>query len=108
QLKRLFPSIHFNGLSEDLEKSTYTLVNVALPLEDSKSQLLDFHLDLKGIACSKGSACQAGSALGSHVLDNLMRAEAVKKLPSMRFSFSSFNTLEEIDYLIDCLSELQN
>ncbi|MGA0374648.1 MAG: cysteine desulfurase family protein [Flavobacteriaceae bacterium] len=107
-LKRLFPTAHFNGLSEDLEKSTYTLVNVALPLEDSKSQLLDFHLDLKGIACSKGSACQAGAALGSHVLDNLMRAEAVKKLPSIRFSFSSFNTLEEIDYLIDCLSELQN
>lgn len=107
-LKRLFPTAHFNGLSEDLEKSTYTLVNVALPLEDSKSQLLDFHLDLKGIACSKGSACQAGAGLGSHVLDNLMRAEAVKKLPSLRFSFSSFNTLEEIDYVIECLSELQN
>ena len=108
QLKRLFPSIHFNGLSEDLDKSTYTLVNVALPLEDSKSQLLDFHLDLKGIACSKGSACQSGSVKGSHVLGNLKRSEAIKKLPSLRFSFSSFNTLEEIDYVIECLSELQN
>ena len=107
-LKRLFPSIHFNGLSEDLDKSTYTLVNVALPLEDSKSQLLDFHLDLKGIACSKGSACQAGAVKGSHVLGNLKRSEAIKKLPSLRFSFSSFNTLEEIDYVIECLSELQN
>ena len=108
QLKRLFPSIHFNGLSEDLDKSTYTLVNVALPLEDSKSQLLDFHLDLRGIACSKGSACQSGSVKGSHVLGNLKRSEAIKKLPSLRFSFSSFNTLEEIDYVIECLSELQN
>ena len=107
-LKRLFPTAHFNGLSEDLVKSTYTLVNVALPLEDSKSQLLDFHLDLKGIACSKGSACQAGARLGSHVLGNLKRSEAIKKLPSLRFSFSSFNTLEEIDYVIECLSELQN
>ena len=105
-LKRLFPTAHFNGLSEDLEKSTYTLVNVALPLEDSKSQLLDFHLDLKGIACSKGSACQSGSVKGSHVLGNLKRSEAIKKLPSLRFSFSSFNTLEEIDYVIECLSEL--
>ena len=107
-LKRLFPTAYFNGLSEDLQKSTYTLVNVALPLEDSKSQLLDFHLDLKGIACSKGSACQAGARLGSHVLGNLKRSEAIKKLPSLRFSFSSFNTLEEIDYVIECLSELQN
>lgn len=107
-LKRLFPTAYFNGLSEDLKRSTYTLVNVALPLEDSKSQLLDFHLDLKGIACSKGSACQAGAGLGSHVLGNLKRSEAIKKLPSLRFSFSSFNTLEEIDYVIDCLSELQN
>jgi len=107
-LKRLFPTAHFNGLSDDLEKSTYTLVNVALPLVDSKSQLLDFHLDLKGIACSKGSACQAGADLGSHVLGNLKRSEAIKKLPSLRFSFSSFNTFEEIDYVIECLSELQN
>ena len=106
-LKRLFPSVHFNGLSEDLDKSTYTLVNVALPLEDSKSQLLDFHLDLKGIACSKGSACQAGSVKGSHVLGNLKRSEVIKKLPSLRFSFSSFNTLEEIDYVIEVV-ELQN
>ena len=107
-LKRLFPTAYFNGLSEDLKKSSYTLVNVALPLEDSKSKLLDFHLDLKGIACSKGSACQAGAGLGSHVLGNLKRSEAIKKLPSLRFSFSSFNTFEEIDYVIECLSELKN
>ncbi len=108
QIKKLFPTAHFNGLSENLEKSTYTLVNVAFPLVGSKAQLLDFHLDLKGIACSKGSACQSGAALGSHVLDNLKRPEEVKKQSSLRFSFSSFNTLEEIDYVIDCLSELQN
>ena len=108
QIKKLFPTAYFNGLSENLEKSTYTLVNVAFPLVGSKAQLLDFHLDLKGIACSKGSACQSGAALGSHVLDNLKRPEEVKKQPSLRFSFSSFNTLEEIDYVIDCLSELQN
>ena len=108
QIKKLFPTAHFNGLSENLEKSTYTLVNVAFPLVGSKAQLLDFHLDLKGIACSKGSACQSGAALGSHVLDNLKRPEEVKKQPSLRFSFSSFNTFEEIDYVIDCLSELQN
>ncbi|MDA0201125.1 MAG: cysteine desulfurase family protein [Bacteroidetes bacterium] len=107
KLKHIYPQVHFNGLCENLERSTYTLVNVALPLEASKSQLLNFHMDLKGIACSKGSACQAGVDIGSHVLANLKRSEEVKKYPSLRFSFSSFNTKEEIDYLIASLMEFQ-
>lgn len=106
QLKGLFPTAHFNGLSGNLEESTYTLVSVAIPLEDSKSQLLDFHMDLKGIACSKGSACQAGADSGSHVLSNLKRSKAIEKHPSLRFSFSSFNTTEEVDYVIQSLSAL--
>jgi cysteine desulfurase len=104
-LKGLFPEVHFNGLSENLEKSTYTLVNVALPIDTSKAALLSFHMDLKGIACSKGSACQSGAAAGSHVLSVLHRPEDVKKLPSLRFSFSSFNTHAEVDYVIKTLSE---
>jgi cysteine desulfurase len=107
QLKTLFPEAHFNGLSGNLQQSTYTLVNVALPLDDSKSQLLNFHMDLQGIACSKGSACQAGADSGSHVLGTLKRSNAVKKYPSLRFSFSSFNTTEEIDYVIQSLSVLR-
>ena len=106
QLKGLFPTAHFNGLSGNLEESTYTLVSVAIPLEDSKSQLLDFHIDLKGIACSKGSACQAGADSGSHVLSNLKRSKAIEKHPSLRFSFSSFNNTEEVDYVIQSLSAL--
>ena len=106
KLKGLFPEAHFNGLSENLERSSYTLVNVGLPLENSKSQLLDFHLDIKGIACSKGSACQAGADSGSHVLNNLVRSDIIKKLPSLRFSFTFFNTKDEVDYVIQSLSEL--
>ncbi len=106
QLKGLFPTAHFNGLSGNLEESTYTLVNVAIPLEDSKSQLLDFHMDLKGIACSKGSACQAGADSGSHVLRNLKRSKTIEKHASLRFSFSSFNTTKEVDYVIQSLSTL--
>ena len=107
KIKGLFPEVHFNGLSENLERSSYTVVNVALPLEDTKSQLLDFHLDLKGIACSKGSACQAGADLGSHVLNKLVRPDSVKYRPSLRFSLSFFNTKEEVDYVIQVLSEFQ-
>ena len=69
-----------------------------------ESALLQFHLDLKGIACSKGSACQSGSAGGSHVLSEILDEEALA-LPSLRFSFSRFNTREELDYVIGVLEE---
>ncbi len=108
KLKAIYPKAYFNGLSGNLEKSSYTLVNVALPLDIPKSQLLNFHMDLKGIACSKGSACQAGADMGSHVLNNLQSFEATKNYPSLRFSFSSFNTTKEVDYVIQSLLDFQN
>ena len=107
KIKHFFPEAHFNGLCEDLNLSTYTIVNVALPLDDNKLQLIDFHMDLNGIACSKGSACQAGASAGSHVLERLQRTEQIKNRPSIRFSFSSFNTKKEIDYVIKVLAELK-
>ena len=61
-----------------------------------------FQLDLKGIACSKGSACQSGSDKGSHVLAQILSEEDLKK-PSIRFSFSIYNTKEEIDTVVETL-----
>jgi cysteine desulfurase len=103
-IKKIFPSIHFNGCSSDPELSTYTLVNVAIPVVKKKASLLDFQLDLKGIACSKGSACQSGSNQGSHVLKEVQGVKH-NDWPSLRFSFSSFNTKQEVDYLMDVLKE---
>ena len=107
KLNDLFPDIHYNGMSGDLEKSTYTVLNVCLPISNDKASMLDFHLDLKGIACSKGSACQSGSSSGSHVL-NEIQDEKIKNLPSIRFSFSHNNSIEEVDYLIETLQEFIN
>tara|TARA_R110002050_G_scaffold267266_2_gene408896 strand:- start:50497 stop:51645 length:1149 start_codon:yes stop_codon:yes gene_type:complete len=100
KLKEVLPGVAFNGYSGDLEKSTYTLVNVRLPFDEKKSLMLLFQLDIKGIACSKGSACQSGSDLGSHVLTEILNAEEMKK-PSIRFSFSKYTTKEELDYVIN-------
>ncbi|PHQ61273.1 MAG: cysteine desulfurase [Maribacter sp.] len=98
------PDVKFNGHSGKMEKSTYTLVNVRLPISEEKAMMLLFHLDIKGIACSKGSACQSGSSAGSHVLAQILSAEDLKK-PSLRFSFSKYNTKEELDYTIGQLKE---
>ena len=61
-----------------------------------------FTLDMKGIAVSRGSACQSGSVKPSHVLAEFLLPEEVKK-PSLRISFSHFNTKEDIDLLIEGL-----
>lgn len=103
-LRKEIPDAKFNGDSSDLKKSTYTIVNVCLPFSEAQALMLLFHLDLKGIACSKGSACQSGSDQGSHVLREILPDEELKK-PSLRFSFSIYNTLEEIDYVIGVLKE---
>ncbi|QXP52063.1 cysteine desulfurase family protein [Cellulophaga sp. HaHa_2_1] len=99
QLKEALPEVQFNGHSGDLEKSTYTLVNARLPFDAQKSLMLLFQLDIKGIACSKGSACQSGSDLGSHVLTEILSPEEMKK-PSIRFSFSKYTTKDDLDYVI--------
>ncbi len=104
QITTVFPEVQFNGLCDDPDKSTYTLVNVALPIPKEKALMLDFHLDLNGIACSKGSACQSGSQSGSHVL-NTIRSQKTDDWPSLRFSFSILNSKREVDHLIQVLKE---
>ncbi|PIA81186.1 cysteine desulfurase [Gaetbulibacter sp. 4G1] len=105
QLKLKIPLVKFNGNSGDMDKGTYTLVNVCLPVSPEKASMLLFQLDLKGIACSKGSACQSGSSKGSHVLAEILSDEDIDK-PSIRFSFSIYNTKDEVDYVINVLNEL--
>ena len=90
-----------------MEKSTYTLANVRLPFDKQKGLMLLFHLDMKGIACSKGSACQSGSDQGSHVLAEILSPEEMDK-PSLRFSFSMYNTREDVDYTVQVLKEYAN
>ena len=71
-------------------------------MNSAKGDMLLFQLDLKGIACSKGSACQSGSYKGSHVLAEILSDEDLKK-PSLRFSFSIYNTKKEVDKVINVL-----
>ena len=104
ELKANLPGVKFNGACEDFENSTYTLINACLPFSAEKATLLLFQLDLHGIACSKGSACQSGSDRGSHVLNAFLNEEDLQK-PSVRFSFSHYNTLAEIDHVVSVLKE---
>lgn len=106
-LQKAFPDAYFNGCCADMDQSTYTIINVRLPIPLDKAALLGFSLDLQGIACSKGSACQSGSESGSHVLEHILDEEQ-QAMPSIRISFSKFNTQNEVDRLVEVLLEYAN
>ncbi|PBI85715.1 Cysteine desulfurase [Flavobacterium sp. ACN2] len=98
QLEIHFPNFRINGKKEDF----YNIINIILPFSSDKTPMLLFSLDMKGIAVSRGSACQSGSIKPSHVL-NEMLSETDLKLPNLRISFSHYNTKEDIDWLIESL-----
>ena len=98
-LKNNIAGVEFNGDSDNVEGSLYTVLNVSLPMDEDGDMLL-FNLDINKISASGGSACSSGSDIGSHVLTAL-GASSIR--PSVRFSFSKYNTLEEIDYVIEKL-----
>jgi cysteine desulfurase len=101
QLTAEIPGIDFNGETE-AEKSLYTILNVSFPEMDMADMLL-FNLDINGISASGGSACSSGSNIGSHVLTGI-NADANR--PSIRFSFSKYNTKEELDFVVSKLKHI--
>ena len=98
QLEKNIPGVEFNGDAKG--SSLYTVLNVHFPATENAEMML-FNLDIAGIAASGGSACTSGSNQGSHVLKNI---GSDMNRPSVRFSFSKYNTKEEIDF---CLSKLK-
>jgi cysteine desulfurase len=100
QLQSHFPEMKING-----GDTFYNIVNVCFPFSPEKTSMILFHLDMKGIAVSRGSACQSGSIKPSHVLAEILSGEDLKK-PSLRISFSHYNTTEDIDYLVEVLQSV--
>ena len=99
QLEDRFEDVHFHG---DQENFLYTILNVCFPPSD-KSAMLLLHLDIAGISASGGSACSSGAEAGSHVL-TAIGADPDRK--SIRFSFSHFTTMEDIDKTLEKLSSI--
>jgi cysteine desulfurase len=100
KLKSEISNITFNGRTD--EKSLYHVLSVSLP-ENNKTDLLLFNLDIKGVCASGGSACASGSVQASHVMEAI---NAPLDRRTARFSFSIFNTKEEIDFTVACLKEM--
>jgi cysteine desulfurase len=102
ELKKISEGIQFNGFSADLDKSSYTILNVRFPVNND---MLLFSLDLAGIAVSGGSACQSGSNKGSHVLSEIL-FDGEEDKTSIRFSFSKFTKKADLDFTVSKLQTL--
>jgi cysteine desulfurase len=98
QLEQEIPGTSFNCT----ENSLYTVLSACFP-KSEKSEMLLFNLDINNICASGGSACSSGADAGSHVMKALNKTD---KWMTIRFSFSKYNTKEEIDRAIAKLKEL--
>lgn len=102
KLQTEMEDVQFYGKCTDIENSLYTVLSCHFPETDIAEMLL-FNLDILGVACSGGSACASGGSKGSHVLTEIAPNS---KRPGIRFSFSKYNTKEDIDFTVAKLKEL--
>ena len=86
------PEACFHGASADVTGSLPSILSVGFPWQHYQDTMI-FKLDIDGINASAGSACMSGIQPISHVLKAI---EAPYPQSSVRFSFSKYNTLEEI------------
>lgn len=99
QLIATIPGIHFLG---DQEYYLYTVLSCNFPAHP-KNELLLLNLDMEGISASGGSACTSGAESSSHVLSEVNSDPTTK---TVRFSFSHFNTIQDLDELMQKLIKI--
>jgi cysteine desulfurase len=79
------------------------ITNISVPGVDSESMLMA--LDLRGIGCSAGSACQSGSVSPSHVLTAIGVSRELAGA-ALRISFGCLNDDECIDRVAEVFGKL--
>ena len=97
---RKIPYSHLNG---DRDRRVPGIVNFCFEGIEGESLLL--LLDMRGIACSSGSACTSGSLDPSHVLLSLGIPHEVAH-GSLRLSIDETNTEEQIDYILEAVPQV--
>lgn len=98
QLKKNIEGVSFNCGADAL----YTVLSACFP-KTEKSEFLLMNLDINNICASGGSACSSGADAGSHVMRALNKTD---QHVTVRFSFSKYNTKEEVDFVVSKLKEL--
>lgn len=117
---------HMDEDNERIEKMSERLIEGLLKIEKSvltghrtnrlpgtcsfafeaiEGESMIIHLNLKRICASTGSACSTGSLDPSHVLMAIGLTHQ-NAHGSLRLSLSKYNTEKEVDYIIECVTEI--
>jgi cysteine desulfurase len=91
------PDVRVNG---DRAHRLPNTLNVSFSYVEGEA--IAYHLSDAGICISTGSACASGSLDPSHVI-RAMGVPFTAVHGSVRFSLSRYNTMEEVDYVLDKL-----
>ena len=95
-LNRLLENIDYCYLNGHPQKRIPGNLNMSFQFVDSEGLMME----VKEIAVSSGSACSSASLESSYVIKAIGKGEELAR-SSIRFGLGRFNTLEEVDYVID-------
>lgn len=99
RIQNEIPDIFVNG---SLEKRTPNNINIGFKGVEGEAILMD--LSSKGICVSTGSACGSANLKASHVLHGI-GVSGYFIHSNIRFTFGKYNTMKEVDYVVDCLKD---
>ncbi len=77
--------------------------NITFHLVEGES--ITLHLDMRGFAVSTGSACFSRSLEASHVILGI-GGDHERAHGSVRFTFGRYNTMEDVDGVVEALAEV--
>ncbi len=102
-IDRLLAEVASTTLNGHRMKRTPQNANVTFHFVEGES--ITLHLDMRGYAVSTGSACFSRSLEGSHVIFGI-GGDHERAHGSIRFTFGRYNTMEEVDGIVDALGEV--
>lgn len=102
-IERVLNEISDVTLNGSRDKRLPQNANITFHFVEGES--LTLHLDMRGFSVSTGSACFSKSLEASHVImgigGNHERAHG-----SLRFTFGRYNTMEEVDAIVEAVAEI--
>lgn len=94
-------NIDGTNLNGNLQNDSPYILNISF--KDIRAEVLLHALENEGISVSSGSACSAHKKQLSNTLKSI---NAINIEGAIRFSFSKYNTIEEVDFCTNVLNDL--
>lgn len=102
-IEQVFEKIPLVTLNGDPQKRLPQNANISFHHVEGES--ITLHLDMYGIAVSTGSACFSRSLEASHVM-MAIGGDHERAHGSIRFTFGRYNTMEEVDLVVETLAKI--